>query len=90
MRFTFATRSVPAAVATPAVRQRRANGSIAISAAFLVTSSLVGGVLLFDHPEHLEVRPHLRQSLLPPEFSCSPATCAQTSAPKADENLHSP
>jgi hypothetical protein len=90
MRFTFVTRSVPVAVAMPPERQRRANGSIAISVAFLATSSLVGLALLFDHPARPEFSPQLRQSLIPPEFSCAAGNCVQTSAAKAGESLHSP
>jgi hypothetical protein len=90
MSVTFATRSVRAAPKA-SKSHRRANGTIAISAALLVTSSFIGLALLLEHPARPSRPPaglELRKSLVPPEFSCPSETCAER--PAAAEPLHSP
>jgi len=73
----------------PAPAQRPRGGTIAISAAFLVTSAFIGLALLVEpspNPaaNHLE----LRQSLMPPEFACSSGSCPQGGGEAAGERLH--
>ncbi|MGP0058257.1 MAG: hypothetical protein ACLPID_03070 [Beijerinckiaceae bacterium] len=90
MSVTFESRSVRAALKASKNR-RRANGTIAISAALLVTSSFIGLALVLEHPSRLARPPaglELRKSLIPQEFSCPSEKCAER--PAAAEPLHSP
>lgn len=99
MSITFETRSDRAAnmgaMKTRAEKprtkkERRANGTIAISAALLVTSTFIGLALILEHPAGPLVRPALRQSLIPPEFSCTGENCGKALSSTPAEPLRSP